>query len=155
MRDNKNKFLGYMMPFYTHVPDDFFDEELKDLSGSEVKVMLTIFRKTFGFKTDKNKISIRYIEFYSGLSRPAVVTALQTLEKKGHIEIKRKKSDKTKRFLTSEIAVRFVKVDQQTAKNYWEKRKKNLAQKLGIQDKPNGKKSKIKPKSQPSLTLIR
>jgi len=155
MRDNKDKFLGYMMPFYTQIPDDFFDEELKDLSGSEVKVMLTIFRKTFGFKVNKNKISIRYIELYSGLSRPAVVAALQTLEKKGHIEIKRKKSDKTQRFLTSEIAVRFVKVDKQTAKDYWEKRKGSLAQKSVAQNTSNTKKSKIKTKPQPSLTLIR
>jgi len=143
-----------MMPFYTHVPDDFFDEELKDLSGSEVKVMLVIFRKTFGFKVDKSKISIKYIELYSGLSHRSVVSALKSLEAKGHIRIERRKLQKSEKPLTSMISVKFIEVDRETAHKYWMKRKEKLAQEMSDKTLKKTKKAKIKPKSQPFLTLL-
>jgi hypothetical protein len=43
-------FQGYSTPSYTMVPDELFDEHLPFLSGAELKVLLYIIRRTFGFK---------------------------------------------------------------------------------------------------------
>ncbi len=51
-------FKGYAGPNYTPVPDELFDEQLPDLSGAELKVLLYIMRRTFGFKRDSDNISI-------------------------------------------------------------------------------------------------
>jgi hypothetical protein len=45
-------YKGYLSPNYIPVPDELFDEQLPDLSGSELKVLLYIIRRTFGFKKD-------------------------------------------------------------------------------------------------------
>jgi hypothetical protein len=44
------RFKGYTSPNYTQVPDELFDEQLPHLSGAELKVLLYIMRRTFGFK---------------------------------------------------------------------------------------------------------
>src|ERR671915_1176111 len=54
-------YQGYASPNYTPVPDELFDEQLPDLSGSELKVLLYIIRRTFGFKKDSDNISLRQI----------------------------------------------------------------------------------------------
>ena len=43
-------FRGFRSPSYTQVPDELFDELLVELSGGELKVLLYIIRRTFGFK---------------------------------------------------------------------------------------------------------
>ena len=49
-KDDHKRFKGYSKPNYTPVPDELFDEQLPDLSGAELKVLLYIIRRTFGFK---------------------------------------------------------------------------------------------------------
>lgn len=51
------KFAGFGAPNYTGVPDEFFDVLLPVLSGAEVKVVLYIMRRTFGFKKGTDIIS--------------------------------------------------------------------------------------------------
>jgi hypothetical protein len=51
-------FRGFLSPNYTSVPDELFDELLPELSGSELKVLLYIIRRTFGFKRDDDNISL-------------------------------------------------------------------------------------------------
>ena len=51
-------FKGYSKPNYTPVPDELFDEQLPDLSGAELKVLLYIIRRTFGFKKESDNISL-------------------------------------------------------------------------------------------------
>jgi hypothetical protein len=51
-------FRGFLSPNYTSVPDELFDELLPELSGSELKVLLYIIRRTFGFKRDADTISL-------------------------------------------------------------------------------------------------
>lgn len=46
----KWQFEGFSSPNFTSVPDEFFDVLAPRLSGSEVKVLLYIIRRTFGFK---------------------------------------------------------------------------------------------------------
>jgi len=52
---------------------------MRDLSGSEVKVYLTICRKTFGWNKDTDYISLSQIEEFTGLRRAATVSAIASL----------------------------------------------------------------------------
>lgn len=54
-------FKGYTKPNYTPVPDELFDEQLPDLSGAELKVLLYIIRRTFGFKKESDNISLNQL----------------------------------------------------------------------------------------------
>ena len=55
------RFKGFISPRYTQVPDELFDELMAYLSGAELKVLLYIIRRTFGFKKDSDHISPRQI----------------------------------------------------------------------------------------------
>src|SRR5918997_930091 len=55
------RFKGFLSPRYTQVPDELFDELMEFLSGAELKVLLYIIRRTFGFKKDSDNISLRQI----------------------------------------------------------------------------------------------
>lgn len=54
-------FRGYTSPNYTPVPDVLFDEQLPELSGAELKVLLYVMRRTFGFKKNADDISLNQI----------------------------------------------------------------------------------------------
>lgn len=57
----QQKFRGFHSPNYTQVPDELFDELLPMLSGAELKVLLYITRRTFGFKKPSDNISLSQI----------------------------------------------------------------------------------------------
>lgn len=87
-------FQGYDSPNYTPVPDQLLDEHLSLLSGAELKVVLYICRRTFGFKRDSDNISLnqmlhgivthdgRRLDSGTGLSKPALISALKSLAEK-------------------------------------------------------------------------
>ena len=95
------KFQGFRSPNTTPIPDEVFDELLADLSGAEVKVLLYICRRTFGFKKDSDTISLtqiaegittkdgRVLDRGTGLSKRHVQRALKRLEEKQIVEVKR------------------------------------------------------------------
>jgi len=43
------KFKGYHVPNYTQTPNEVFDKFLSKLSHAELRVLLYIVRRTFGF----------------------------------------------------------------------------------------------------------
>ena len=51
-------FAGFSSPNYTQVPDELFDVLLPALSDAELRVLLYIIRRTFGFKRDADAISL-------------------------------------------------------------------------------------------------
>ena len=53
-------FQGFRSPRYTQVPDEVFDELMPRLSGAELKVLLYIIRRTFGFKKERDNISLTF-----------------------------------------------------------------------------------------------
>ncbi len=87
-------FEGYDSPNYTPVPDQLLDEHLSLLSGAELKVVLYICRRTFGFKRESDNISLnqmlhgivthdgRRLDSGTGLSKPALINALKSLADK-------------------------------------------------------------------------
>lgn len=99
-RDNtttSQEFKGFHSPNTTPIPDEVFDELLADLSGAEVKVLLYICRRTFGWKKDSDTISISQmmggivkkdgdaLDKGTGLSRDSIARAVKGLEQKGVI----------------------------------------------------------------------
>ncbi|MFH0859290.1 MAG: replication protein [Patescibacteria group bacterium] len=58
MTEKKAQFNGFYLPNSTQVPDALFDDLMADLSGAELKVVLYIIRRTFGFKKQSDSISI-------------------------------------------------------------------------------------------------
>jgi Bacteriophage replication protein O len=98
------RFKGFLSPRYTQVPDELFDELMAYLSGAELKVLLYIIRRTFGFKKDSDHISLRQIcsgiktregevlDKGTGLSLSTVQIALKGLLEKNCVITERNRS---------------------------------------------------------------
>ena len=98
------KFKGFSRPNTTPTPDEVFDVFMTQLTHAELKVLLYIIRRTFGFKKDTDSISLNQIsngittkdgrELDRGavLSKQGAITAVQNLEKKGLIVVGRVKT---------------------------------------------------------------
>lgn len=94
-----SEFKGFEQSNTTPVPDILFDELLSILTGSELKVLLYIIRRTAGFKKSADAISLsqfeegivtrdgKILDHGCGISdRKAIRRALEGLEKKHCIE---------------------------------------------------------------------
>src|SRR4051812_43950087 len=98
-------FKGFCSPNTTPTPDDLFDRFLPELNGGELKVLLYIVRRTFGFKKDSDSISLnqlcegiktktgKNLDYGTGLSLSAVKTAVKSLERRGLIVVSRIKEE--------------------------------------------------------------
>ena len=90
-------FDGFDEPNYTMVPDQVFDVLLPELTHPELKVLLYITRRTFGFKKRSDSISLsqlingivtrdgRVLDRGTGLSRSSVRRGINGLLEKGAI----------------------------------------------------------------------
>jgi phage replication O-like protein O len=93
----QSKFQGFRSPNTTPIPDELFDELMAKLSGAELKVLLYICRRTFGFKKESNNISLNQmlrgitkkdgtqLDGGVGLSKPTLLRAIRVLAKKNII----------------------------------------------------------------------
>src|SRR5918999_1931524 len=103
-RTQQTTYQGYASPNYTPVPDELFDEQLPDLSGSELKVLLYIIRRTFGFKKDSDNISLNQLlhgittkegivlDRGTGLRKKTLLEAIKNLVEKNLILTERRRS---------------------------------------------------------------
>lgn len=73
-------------PNYTQTPNDLFDHWLPLLKESELKVLLVIMRKTFGWHKIRDAISISQLMKMTGLARETVVDAARTLQQNGIVK---------------------------------------------------------------------
>lgn len=99
------QFSGFALPAYTSVPDQLFDELMPHLSGAELKVLLYIVRRTFGFKKNSDDISLsqmvngikkqtgELLDQGTGLGKASVARALNSLEQKKIILRHRRSSE--------------------------------------------------------------
>lgn len=99
-------FSGFSFPSYTQIPDQLFDELLPILSGGELKVLLYICRRTFGFKRESDNISLNQmlqgitkadgtqLDLGVGLSRPTLLRALKSLQEKDILIAERQVDDR-------------------------------------------------------------
>ena len=83
-----------MIPYSTPVPNILFDEYLLRLNQSELKVVLVVIRKTYGWRHPKNpkkrkcrdRISISQFQKLTGLSNKSIADAITSLIKQSIIE---------------------------------------------------------------------
>src|SRR6478672_13095680 len=90
-------FAGFARPNYTQVPDELFDLLMPQLAECELRVLLYIVRRTFGFKRDADFISLSQLvdgivtrdgerlDFGAGVARSSAVHALTGMVEKGVI----------------------------------------------------------------------
>jgi hypothetical protein len=62
---------GFLRPTTTPTPDEIFDVWLSELTGSELKVLLYIVRRTFGFKDEVRRSVAKLHEILNRYPRPA------------------------------------------------------------------------------------
>jgi len=97
-------FGGWITPNFTMIPDQFFDEVMPHLSEAELRVLLYIMRRTFGFKKAQDNISLsqmvdgitthdgQVLDRGCGLSKSAVAKGLKILSEKRIITATRNQS---------------------------------------------------------------
>ena len=78
---------GFEKPNHTQTPNTFFDESLKDIKSlCELKVMLVVIRKTFGWQKRRERISLSQLEGCTGLTRQGVQKGVKLAVEHGFIE---------------------------------------------------------------------
>lgn len=77
---------GFRPPEYTQTPNRLFDELLPQLGYAELKVLLCLFRATFGWHRPKATLSIKQIAKATGLSAHHAWDAGDSLEKRGFVK---------------------------------------------------------------------
>jgi hypothetical protein len=94
---DQSPFAGFTSPNYTQVPDELFDVLLPTLSDAELRCLLYIIRRTFGFKRDADSISLsqmvhgittrdgQVLDSGTGLSKSTVARGLKALRDRGVI----------------------------------------------------------------------
>lgn len=95
-------FAGFKNLNSTPIPDEFFDLLAVNLSEAELRVLLYIMRRTFGFKKKADAISLSQLtggirrrdgsmlDYGTGLSKPAVLKAVSGLQSKGIISVEKR-----------------------------------------------------------------
>ena len=98
-------FAGFQSPNYTQVPDELFDVLLPDLTLAELKVLLYIIRRTFGFKKASDDIRLSQMltgikkrdgdtqDRGVGVSKVALLQAVRSLQQKHLIVTERRQSE--------------------------------------------------------------
>lgn len=99
-----HRFTGFRSPNTTPIPDEVFDDLLAELSGAEVKVLLYICRRTFGWKKESDNISLNQMLYGItrkdgtrldrgvGLSKPTLLRTIKSLSEKKIIIAEQRKS---------------------------------------------------------------
>ncbi len=72
-------------PTYTQTPNDLFDHWLPLLNEGELKVLLVIMRKTFGWHKTHDVISVSQLSKYTGMMEETVIKSAKSLQNKGVI----------------------------------------------------------------------
>jgi hypothetical protein len=97
-------FSGFASPSFTQVPDELFDLLMPQLTDAELRVLLYIIRRTFGFKREADAISLsqmvsgiitrdgRVLDSGTGLAKSTVARGLAGLRAKGVILAERNAS---------------------------------------------------------------
>jgi hypothetical protein len=97
-------YEGFSTPNGTIVPDDVFDVLAPNLTEAELRVLLYIVRRTFGFKKNSDSISLkqltegikakdgRILDYGAGIAKSAAARGIKGLIEKGIITATRNRS---------------------------------------------------------------
>jgi len=98
-------YTGFSNPNGTIVPDDVFDVLMPELTEAELRVLLYIVRRTFGFKKNRDAISLgqmvngiqvrdgRVLDRGTGMTRRGVMNGVAGLKAKGIVAVETQVSD--------------------------------------------------------------
>ena len=78
--------MSFKVPNHTQTPNELFDVHMKDMDMAELKVVLVICRKTFGWRKQYDRISLSQLEDLTGMSRTSVIKGIQEGIGRGVIE---------------------------------------------------------------------
>lgn len=73
--------MGLRAPSYTQTPNEIFDEWLPHLKLVEIRVLMVVLRKTFGWHKTHDRISLTQLEKLTGSRRGDILKAVEKLEK--------------------------------------------------------------------------
>ena len=95
------RFGGFRAPQYTQTPNEFFDVLAPKLTEAELRVLIYIIRRTFGFHRDADAISVsqmvsgissvdgEILDSGTGMSKSAVWRGTKGLVEKGVLQVAR------------------------------------------------------------------
>jgi len=78
--------MKIVSPNTTDLPNDLVDHWLPLLKEGELKVLLVIIRKTFGWHKQRDRLSLSQLEKITGLSRRSIIDSVNSLIQKGLIQ---------------------------------------------------------------------
>jgi hypothetical protein len=84
----KARSRGFEGPNYTQVPNALMDRWLPELSCAELKVLLYLMRRTFGFQREQHAAGLRRICDGTGLHLETVADAVKRLRARGLLSYK-------------------------------------------------------------------
>lgn len=99
--DPDYRFGGFRAPQYTQTPNEFFDVLAPKLTEAELRVLIYIIRRTFGFHRDADAISVsqmvsgitsvdgEILDSGTGMSKSAVWRGTKGLVEKGVLQVAR------------------------------------------------------------------
>jgi Bacteriophage replication protein O len=99
--DPNYRFGGFRFPNYTQAPNEFFDELAPRLTEAELRVLIYVIRRTFGFHKNADAISLsqmtnglkttdgQTIDHGTGMSKSAVWRGTKGLVEKGVLNVDR------------------------------------------------------------------
>lgn len=108
-------------PNYTQIPNAIFDlmaDKGAGLTEKELKVLLAIARKTFGWHKKRDKISLTQLEELTSLSRPSVVAGLEAAIERGIVRRTPDKNDKRGGVFYELVVEEMAQSDQMTSKDF-------------------------------------
>jgi Bacteriophage replication protein O len=107
-------FRGFDSPAFTQTPDQFFDELAPKLTEAELRVLIYIMRRTFGFRKNADAISISQLttgipgfDIGTGMHRTSVLRGCKGLIEKSVITVAKVKSENGE-YDTNVYALRFA-----------------------------------------------
>jgi len=77
--------MAVSLPNHTQIPNELLDEYMQEMTGAELKVVLVICRKTFGWHKEIDRISFSQLVELTGMTRSSVNSGLQKAMKRGLI----------------------------------------------------------------------
>ena len=99
------RYEGFSNPNGTVVPDDVFDVLMPELTEAELRVLLYVVRRTFGFKKNSDAISLsqmvsgiqtrdgRVLDRGTGMTRRGVMKGVAGLREKGIVQVEARVSE--------------------------------------------------------------
>lgn len=88
--------MSYDQPNYTQTPNTLFDEHLPEMGCSEMKVVLAVVRKTFGWHRKKQRLTTDDLMEITGLSNRGVIDGVEAAIERGVLS--REKHDGSYRY---------------------------------------------------------